>query len=93
MEHQIVVAVNEPLQPRQVIRSERGRRLFVVRELTRDEYEVKRRENAAERERNGTTPENARWLWDGEPTRMNVLPGHPAEPPPNCQHFYLVRDV
>lgn len=95
MERQIVVAVNEPLQPRQVVKWISGRRLFVVRELTPEEYEVKRRENAADRAARGIRWEDAVSVVQGDdPMHCEPVPGaHPALPPPGCRYFYLMRDV
>ena len=92
--NQIVLALSQPMEPNQVI-TVGPRRLAIVRSLSREEYEVKRRQNAAIRQKAGRRFEDFVWMASGE-DRGKLDPAtitHPTRRPAECKYFYEVREL
>jgi hypothetical protein len=85
-----VIAVNEALLPGQVLMVPTGRRA-VVCPLTREEFDAVREYNARIRRSLGRP--KLKWYTEGDrPDALRAM-GQPDDPPPNCDHYYLCREV
>ena len=93
--NQVVVALSEPMKVKQVVVM--GHRRFVILcELTRAEYDEKRRHNALIRKRFGRRFEDHTGLVTGEdPAHLDpsTMTTHPPDPPSECKYFYSVREL
>jgi hypothetical protein len=92
--NQIVCAMSEPLSPKQVVVMG-ANRWMVLRELTREEFDGIRRQNAAIRERFGRQYQDHVGVVTGEdPGHLDPATlTHPPEPPPNCTYFYEIAEL
>jgi hypothetical protein len=92
--HQIVCGMSERLLPNQVVIMGTNR-WAVIRELTREEFDRIRRENAEIRKKHGRRFEDHVGVVTGEdPAHLDPATAtHPADPPPQCTYFYEIREV
>lgn len=92
-DHLVVVAVNEPLKPRQVLRVDL-RRYVVVQELTEDQFARARKCNYQFRERARIPHPDCQFYSEGEgPMSLTKTSQHPTEPPETCKLFYWVKEL